>query len=181
MSSYLSEEDRVFMQKVLAHPIHYPDKFESWLTDFLAQNIPKLPISQVFGFKVDKLTVATEITAAETTSSTTYTNLTTEGPLLSNLSNGYYMVFHGCRISALSGATTAATRGFQSLSLNGSTPVDADAAAGRFNPIFRSTLVRLTNNDVNEIKAQYKFLGPGTDVTFERRYLAVMRVVNLDA
>lgn len=178
----LDETERADMQALLAHPLDFPPEFKSWFADYVATNIPKLSVSQVFGFKVDRVQVATEITAAESTSSSAYVDLTTAGPQLTNLANGYYIVLFGCRVSALAGPSTANTRGIMSLSLNGSTPDDNDSAQTRFNPMFRSTLVRLTGNDVNTIKAQYKcVLAGATSITFERRFLAAMRVVNLDA
>lgn len=179
--AYPNETERDAVKRLLAHPIMFPEEFKSWLPDFLATNIPKLPISQVFGFKVDKIQVATEITAAESTTSTSYVDLTTVGPELTQLANGYYIVLFGGRVSAYGGAPTLGDLGgVMSPSLSGSTPLDADCAAAVFNPMFRMTLVRLTSNDNNSIRIKYKKSGTQTSITFERRYMAAMRVISTD-
>ena len=48
--SYLSLEERKALQRSLSFPEDLPPKFKSWLIDFIAVNIPQIPISQIVGF-----------------------------------------------------------------------------------------------------------------------------------
>jgi hypothetical protein len=51
--AYLSPDERKALQRSLSFPEDLPPKFKSWLIDFLAVNVPQIPISQIVGF--DKL------------------------------------------------------------------------------------------------------------------------------
>lgn len=82
-------------QEYLKNPILFPDEFKSWLNDYIATNIPKLHVSQVFGFKLQSVKEATEIAGPDTLTSDTYVSFATDGPTFSNVPNGYYLLFFG--------------------------------------------------------------------------------------
>lgn len=175
----LEAEDKDLLRRALAHPLDYPQAFKEWFPDWLAQNVPKLPISQVFGFKIDQARVADEITASESTTSTSYADLATVGPSLTNLHDGFYIVMFGARISAYGGS---GAEHLMSLSLNDAAASDDNAAGGFFNHIFRVALIELRNGkNTNSIVAKYKRVAPSTSVTFQNRVLAAIRVVDADA
>ena len=47
--AYLSPDERKALQRSLSFPEDLPPRFKSWLIDFIAVNIPQIPISQIVG------------------------------------------------------------------------------------------------------------------------------------
>jgi hypothetical protein len=75
--AYLSSEERKALQRSLSFPEDLPPKFRSWLIDFIAVNIPQIPISQIvgaqqFGFKL--------LDSAQITSTVRVDNTSEAGP-----------------------------------------------------------------------------------------------------
>ena len=175
----LSDADREEMQRLLSHPLEIPTDFKQWFADWFATNIPKLPISQVFGFKLDRLRYD-EVPTQQSTSSTSYADLATVGPQLQNLAPGYYLCVFGGGLSV--GATTDSV--FMSLSLNGSTPADADGcqlvgfSTTNDETVGRALLVHLTK-DINNVVCKYR-VSAGTH-SFVERYLYAFKVQDLNA
>src|SRR5678816_4181755 len=107
----------------LGHPLEFPPEFKQWLADYVALQKLKFPISQVFGFALQRVRTATE-DAEQTTASTTYTDLSTVGPTLSNVANGFYLMVFGADCQASAGS---AQHIYMGLSINSATPSDDDA------------------------------------------------------
>lgn len=168
----LDESERAILEKILAKPLEFPEEFKGWLGDYIATNIPKLPISQVFGFKLEYANVATPVATQQRTASTTYVDLGTVGPELTQLANGYYLVLFGAFCDTAASSTTS----FCAPSWNGGTPVDADAASGPgTGPQSRALIKELRNKDVNSIKIQYR-RSTATDGDWELRWLVALKV-----
>lgn len=149
--------------KLLSRPILFPDEFKTWLTDYVGTNIPMLPFSQLFGARINVARSGDYIPTSEAGSSaTSYVDLATIGPQLTNLADGSYLVMYG-----VSG------RDRTSISVNGSTPSDDDSLYGQeAGPqSSRQKIVSLKNNNQNTIKLQYK----GTR-NFSKRWLTVVRL-----
>jgi len=47
----LTEEDRALLNKLLGNPREYPAAMKEWLPDWLALNLPNMPISQFIGYQ----------------------------------------------------------------------------------------------------------------------------------
>lgn len=127
----LSEEDRRKIRELLSRPMVLPEEFRSWLPDWLAQNIPPLPISHFSGYESRRGQFDEEIDDA----GTVYSSLTgnwndqvTPNPFIDKLSNGAYLVIWGCFFEGGAGAST----GDIGISINGANP-DADLAASGTN------------------------------------------------
>lgn len=166
----------------LSHPLEFPPAFKQWLVDYVANHVPKLPISQVFGYQLQRARTAT-VDAQQTTASTSYTNLGTTGPTLSQLANGVYLLVFGGDTSTSLGSTD----GYMSPSVNGATAVDDDAVlfSGRFSDStaigtsLRVLLVRLDKvGGNNEIVMKYRVTG-GTGY-FQLRFLHAIKVISTD-
>lgn len=166
----------------LGHPLEFPPEFKQWLADYVARSVPKLPISQVFGFQLQRIRSAT-VDTAQTTTSTSYTDLSTAGPTLSELANGWYLLIFGGDGSA----STASASPRMSPSINGATAVDADAVvlSAHFNDQtaistnLRVLMVHLnTPGGNNEIIMKYR-TAAGT-ARFAFRFLHAIKVLSLD-
>lgn len=48
--AFLGPEERKFLGRMLSYPEDIPPKFKEWMSDYLAVNIPQIPISQISGF-----------------------------------------------------------------------------------------------------------------------------------
>lgn len=152
-----------------------PDALEE-IAQWLETRGLRTPISQIVGFS--QFTGKSDTVAAfDTTDSVPYVDLTHTGPELTGLADGNYLVFHG----ALASVTTAGDAAFMSLSVNGSTPDDADCCRTNLDTatsMMRLTTKRLAAGGNNSIKAQYRS-STGNTVGFLNRWLVVLRYANL--
>jgi hypothetical protein len=46
----LSEDERKALGDLLGSPIKYPNRFKQWFIDYMAQNIPPLPVDHIEGY-----------------------------------------------------------------------------------------------------------------------------------
>lgn len=46
----LSEEERKIVGELLGSPLDFPNRFKQWFVDYMAQNIPPLPIDHIQGY-----------------------------------------------------------------------------------------------------------------------------------
>lgn len=145
------------------------------LSAYFTANPFPIPIAQVTGYTDQTPFVATNIQAEESTTSTSYTNLTTPGPSLTNLPNGTYMVTWGC----LAVCSAQTFRAVMALSINNASPDDTKRAQ-----VNSTSLVGASNNSEftlnmglsgNSITAQYRVTAAGTGI-FGSRYLSATRI-----
>lgn len=172
----LTEQDRTRTDKFLSNPLEFPDAFKKWLLDWLAQNIPPIPVNQLLGFVQTRAYVADDIPAFEATVSSSYDDLTTPGPILSGLADGSYLVFHGCEIGSSDGFSA---KGWESLSINGAAASDNNAnrafnGGTRKDTSFRGDLMTLNAGGNNEIAMVYRSSTGAPN--FGRRWLLAIRV-----
>lgn len=169
---------RMFKQyapEFLSDPWNFPDEMKSYLLGYVAQNIPQIPFSQIVGFPHFRARMD-EITTAESTTSSDYVDLTTEGPEIAGLSNGQYVVQFGAYAETTSNVSLRV-----SISINGSVPTFAhsaelDGPGGA--SISQQVAVTLDGGNSNSIKLQYKTVTAGLAGTFGRRWLTVFRSGN---
>lgn len=166
----------------LAHPLEFPPEFKQWLTDYVATQVPKLPISQVFGYQLQRVRTATS-DAEVSTSSTSYADL--GGPTLSNVANGFYLFLLGADCGN-TGATSANTV-FMSLAINGAAASDDDACV--MDPLYQVSSPKTSGLRVvmkqlnaaggnNTVATRYR-TEAGT-AYFQWRFLHAIKVLTLD-
>ena len=166
----------------LGHPLEFPPEFKQWLADYVALQTPKFPISQVFGYALQRARSAT-VDTSEASSSTAYGNLATVGPTLSNLASGFYLLVFGFD----GNATSANAHMFMSPSINGAAAVDADSCemqplypASALTSNVRVLMVQLNGaSGVNEVIMKYRM--SGNSGNFSMRFLHAIKVFTLDA
>ncbi len=126
-----------------------------------------IPISQLRGFTQFAVQSA-RVAASESTSSSTYTNLATDGPSIPGLPAGKYLFMHGFQcVSTVGGA-------YASPSVDGATPSDADAAAiSSGGPVMYVATGTITNQNGATVKLQYRSVGGSS--TFKDRWLIAIR------
>lgn len=169
-----SIKDAVY--ELLANPMDLPPAFWQYATQSWLKDAPVFPISQVFGFTQFVGAPAPFVVTSETTTSGTYVDLATTGPVLTNLPDGKYLILFGAAISVTAGATST----FMSLSVNGSTPSNDDAiytTSTAFVTLASARTKALTNNGSNTVKAQYAADGVRT-ATFLNRWLIALKYGN---
>lgn len=157
-------------REYLKHPLHFPDEFKSWVGDWFATNIPKIPISQVYGFKVHSVKTAPPISAEESTSSTSYTDLATVGPTLSSLANGFYLVLFGADVWV-----DPTNVKYMGVSIDGAAVDPSTEAAMEVGNSGRVFLADLSQgNHQHTLQAKYR-VASGTQ-SFADRWLSVLKV-----
>jgi len=173
--------DEAAFREYLKSPLAFPPAFKDWMSDWYATNVPKLHVSQIFGFKLHSFYVADDVATNEAVSSSAYGDLATAGPTLSHLANGFYIVFFGASMS------WSLTQGiYMGISLDGDTPsgqremLGQSAAVGPTS-VGRVALVDMSqgNND-HTLAAKYKY-ATGVGATAQFRWLHALRVVSDDA
>jgi len=157
------------------HPAVLGD-IAAFLGNNLALMIPN--IDQVPGYQAQTPYQAPPIAAEETTTSNTYTNLTTPGPLLTGLPDGKYTITWG----ASAKISSATTRARMSVSLNGGA-VDNTLQAytsntGGMTGISFSTSQTLQGQSGgNSIRCMYAQGSSGSaTATFGSRWLIAIRI-----
>ncbi|HEX7071475.1 MAG TPA: hypothetical protein VF190_11745 [Rhodothermales bacterium] len=150
------------------------------LKTWLEQNPPAIPITSVLGFSqfVGNFGV---VSTAQTTASTSYTNLSTVGPTISGLSDGKYLVLWASRMQATVSTGTAE----MAISVNGAAAPGGTNALSAQATVSTSTVatpvmfdqVTLNAGGNNSITAKYK-TGAGT-IQFSQRVMFALRYSNL--
>lgn len=146
---------------------------------WLEQNPPSIPLQQIIGAAQFVPTASSIVGAGtfENTSSTTYTDLPTFGPSISTLSNGKYLVI----VTAGILTTIASNRACMSVSVNGSTPNDSDAAYSEITLMGRMTgwSLQTLSAGSNTITAKYKIIsGSAAQGQFSDRQIFAIRYAN---
>jgi hypothetical protein len=177
----MSELDRKDIQElrdVLKRPLFFPDNFKSWLSDYIALNVPKMPLSHVYGYKLQDVKSDYFGTGAfANVTSTSYSDADDgEHPVLTGVANGFYIVLFGARRPS-----QTAPEMFMAVSINGSTPIDNDAVwygQNNFSSTTqgRAVIVEARSDNNNKFALKYR-LGAAGSASIFRRYMILMRVV----
>lgn len=169
---FLTPQERKTVQRLLGFPEDFPPEFKEWLIDFLAVNIPQIPISQITGFSQYQAVVGTRVDGQGSTTSSSYIDLDGGHPQITGLGAGDYLIFHGCAIES-SGATVTAR---QTVKYNDEAALSDNAILSDSTSIVSSSRVvtkTFTNNN-NTIKCQYSQEGGGTGF-FQLRWLIALK------
>lgn len=179
--SYLTSEERKALQRALSFPEDLPPRFKSWIVEHVVTNIQDLPVSQLSGFRqIDQVEVSSAtVTAFQSTSSGSYTNLATVGPQLTGLRSGRYIVQHGALLVNTGGVS--GFKAFQSVSVNGAAAVDTDScsqnvgANGDQTASVSTALVKDLTAAENSIVCKYRIGISGTCFA-SNRWLIAQRI-----
>jgi hypothetical protein len=164
------------LRNALASPLFsVPKPFETWMVDRVATAGFPLAISQIVGFgqyaaRIDR------IQTSESTDSTTYTDLATVGPTLTNLPSGSYLLLY---------SAVVADTGFDayvSPKVNSTEADDADALILSPSTIPIGGLFAAQKNlslsGPNTVTLRYKSPAAST-TSFSNRVLVALRTGNL--
>lgn len=170
--SFLTQQERATVARMFGFPEDFPPEFKAWLIDFLAVNIPQIPISQITGFGQYTATVGTRVDGQSSTTSASYIELDGGHPQITGLGKGSYLLYHGCALEC-DGATITAR---QTLKFNEETPVSDNAILGEGTSIFSASRVvqKTFDGPNNTIKCVYAQEGGGT-AFFELRWLIAIK------
>lgn len=163
---------------MLNDPTSLPQNFKGWIPKYIEVNPPLLPISQIAGFSQFTAQPADFVAATETTTSTTYGDLATVGPVLSGLPDGQYLFYYGCASKV--GTVDSGQEADMSISVNASTPADMDAVITEIQNYGMGMIVvakTLAAGGNNTVQAKYKSVD-GSEVGFARRWMIGLRFAN---
>ena len=172
----LSEfDEKVFesISKYLRDPLRHPKEYKTWLQSYFELNPPLLPISQIVGFSGFTPKTNEVGGSYQSTTSTTFTNLSTTGPTVSDLPPGTYAVFFGCTAYV----DIAGKEALMSFAVNGSTQSETTiVAVTNAISVARLVLKTLTAPE-NTLLAKYAVSSGGT-ASFAARWLTALKVAN---
>ena len=177
---YLTQEERASLQRILSDPSEFPREFGAWIVDYLGLNAELQPF-QVEGLSLTAPRTDTIQTQESRGWDSSYGDLATVGPQLTELGSGTYLVIFSCEVQN----QEAGVETHMSISINGATATDADGVAlftssvSLNAPITRFIVLNLTLPK-NTVKCQYKRIGNGATVAlFKSRTLIAIKVGNL--
>jgi hypothetical protein len=166
------------IEKMLGSPMALPSEFTTWWVEWLAGQLQPQVLA-LGGAERIFFRAAPTIGTEESTSSGSFVNLATTGPVLSGLSNGRWFFMWGFNLEAVTGTPI----GVMGLDVNGG-GADANHVArafgqveGDFIPACYGRLLSILGNDSNTVTAKYAALA-GTPY-FRHRWLVGLRVGNV--
>lgn len=177
---YLTGDERQQLQRLLSQVTDFPKEFGAWIKEYMAVN-GEINQYQISGFSQRVPKTATVTTEESTGWTSSYVDLSTVGPSLTDIGPGSYLVTYGCQAKM----DESGSEPWVSVSINGAAPLDIDgmfmvgATSRLYVPMTKSLIVPLTNPS-NTLKMQYKRIGSGTTVAlFSRRYLHAIKIANV--
>lgn len=147
------------------------------LRTWLEQNPPAIPVTQIIGFSQFTVQVATTITASQSTTSATLTDLATPGPTLDGLSAGSYLVLWGC--DAESSSTSSNAGMAITIGPSFSSTIAAGAIANGASPysVMRFAAVTLSGSQ-SSLHAKYQSSDGVATASFANRGLIAIKYAN---
>ncbi len=173
----LTPDQRGQIDEFLGNPIKYPEEFKQWLTDYLATNVPPIPVSQLLGYKgtLARYEFVAAFSDGNTADERTWVDL--GGPEITGMADGEYWAAWGCNHPGLNAGAATMRMG---LSVNGADPTTYTQATTVDNGlnVWRADQLTVKNGtDNNSILAKYYYdLSGGGDGEFQRRWMVVLRV-----
>jgi len=176
----LTQDQRDKIDQFLGNPLMFPPEFKQYLTDYLATNIPPIPVSQLLGYKgtLARYEFVANFSDGNTSPERTWTDLPDDlGPEVTGLADGVYWAAWGFWCPGFNAGGQTSRMG---LSINGADPQSWAGAvaldAGK--SVWRADRFRLAGGeDNNTLRALYYFdLGGGADGEFANRWMATMRI-----
>lgn len=178
-AAVLTQEQRDQIGEYLSSPLKYPPEFKQWLTDYLATNIPPIPVSQLMGYKGTLARYDFEATFSDgnTSPERTWTTLDGLGPVIDQLADGIYWAVWGYHHPGLNAGSSTQRMG---LSVNGAAPLTwtESITLDTGKTIWRADRLDVSGgNDNNTVEANYWFdLAGGADGEFSKRWMALLRI-----
>ncbi len=173
--------DQEGFTEYLKNPLLFPTEFKDWVSDWFATNVPKIHVSQIFGFKLQSVKRAEEIVGQQNLTSTTYTAFSTDGPTFDHVPNGFYILLFGATYGNTAGQPfydATYKEIYMAPVYDGSTPSDGEAAVLNAGTNGRAVLLDLSGEDDNHtITFQYKLVGAGSNPAIWRRWAFLLKVV----
>jgi hypothetical protein len=167
----IREELRAYLQD----PLGFPEEFKGWLPEWITQAGIDIPIGQVIGFTQFTAQAAPTIATAESTTSTSFVDLTTPGPTLTGLPDGVYLILFGAAASISAPGDIA----LMGVKVNATEAADADTtrtSVDQAESATRAIVKTLDGGGNNTLLARYRS-GGGT-AAFRNRWLVAIRISN---
>lgn len=178
----LTQRDRELIGKVFSSPLDIPPVWKTWLKAWLESDPPRFLATQMQGYA--PLTAhSAAVPDSESTTSTSYTNLGTTGPEVTDLEAGQYLILFGVTTTVYN---VSDKNSYVSPSLNGAGASDSDCAqfeqesstaSGSGTSIMRAIITTLPNSS-NSVLLKYKVDSGGT-AHFKNRWLITLRTGNV--
>lgn len=178
-----TEEERQRVTNLLSRPLFFPEEFKKWLPDWLAQNMPVVPVYALQGYKATRAgydEVLNDAGTVEAAPDSAWGTQATPHPTVENLTDGNYLVIWGAYFEG----GDQSSGGYIGISINGSTPTNELSAFG--DPLLddglwvsRAHVFEVTGgaNGLNTLEAKIKLVdnsGAGT-ILYGSRYMVTLR------
>lgn len=167
----LSEQEAQLAARILSNPSYFPESFKSWIVQYLSLNGEQIPRSQIQGLSQQTARYSA-VDTNESRSSSSFGDLSTVGPELTELSDGNWIFLFGAEFRAISDGTDYSAD--MGLSINSAAVDTADSNHQGMDGILgvemmssRAVYKTIANNNNSTVTCKYK--SNGTD-TFEWRY-----------
>jgi hypothetical protein len=176
--NHLTREEEEFIKRYLSRPESFPPEFWRAVIQKVSLDGEPIPQSQIQGLSQFRVTSADPVAAAETSTSTSFVDLSTVGPRILGLSDGQYLVILGNRSLNSAGGATLSIMGVE---VNDTAADDTNAIVtnntAETGNMSISFLADLRNNNNNTLTAKYRVSGASTG-TWGARTMLALKVAN---
>jgi len=176
----LTPEQREKIQSFLSQPMKFPQEFKQYLTDYLATNIPPIPVSQLLGYKgtLARYDVIESFSDGNTADERTWIDLPdATGPEVTGLADGVYWAAFGYHHPGFNAGGATQRMG---PSINGADPgyYARSVALDAGKTVWRAARLNVVGGkDNNTVTCKYWYdLGGGADAEYDNRWLAMLRI-----
>lgn len=174
----LTPEDIEEIKTLLSSPLTLPQEFKDWLPDWLATNLPPIPVSQLLGYRGLRYRYDVTVTRDNvTTPEHVWTALPTAGPEITGMADGKYWAAWGYHAP---GEHAGMSEQYMGLSINGADPTKycKTITQDTGKTVWRADVFDVKNGlDNNTVTAEYQFaLAGGAEAQFQRRWMILLRI-----
>ena len=168
------EDERItkVVMKLWGAPLRYPREFKTWLPDYVALQIPDIPVTQIFGFLQFVPQISSRLTDDTVVTSRTFADPISgaAGPTITGLPPGQYLILLG----AVMAASSAATPFYVGVKVNTTEAVDSDSIV-TYTPTAvpgMTALAKTLSLDTNTITMRFR-TASGTALALYRWMIAL--------
>jgi hypothetical protein len=168
-----SQEDRELLQRLLFRPLILPPDFKSWLYKFASGDAAP-HFQELLGVKARRWRIAEPVLPLEYCNQTTYGDLATNGPELTGLENGQYMVMFGYYTQNGGSGSRYGRIEYNNQATDPGPSPETDVVIEGQAIMFH--LVNLKKENNNSMKLRYRV--PTSDAYFSNRWLHAVQVAS---
>jgi len=174
----LTQQERDDLGTLLSNPMEFPSEFLSWLPQYLAQNVPYVPVSQISGHQRFQPRAAIVNTSENSAGMPehSWTDFATVGPVIDDVSAGDFLAIWGYYYNR---GGTGGAQAECGPSVDGAAPtafITPPFQTDQANFVWMAARIRVTGDAVHQVYLRYRLSLNSNNVSVAGRWLVLLRV-----